>query len=47
MLARVEDMKARKLELESKLDQLKYRKDARLKVVQELNIQLQQFDIKA
>ncbi len=40
-------MKARKLELESKLDQLKYRKDARLKVVQELNIQLQQFDIKA
>ena len=40
-------MKACKLELESKLDQLKYRKDARLKVVQELNIQLQQFDIKA
>ena len=40
-------MKARKLELESKLDQLKYKKDARLKVVQELNIQLQQFDIKA
>jgi hypothetical protein len=36
VLARVEDMKARKYELEAKLDQLRHRKEARIKVKDEL-----------
>jgi len=45
VLARVEDMKARKYELEAKLDQLRHRKDARLKTKQELVDQLARFDV--
>jgi len=45
VLARVEDMKARKYELEAKLDQLKHRKNARIKTKLELVDQLALFDI--